>query len=362
MQTLFLIDGAAGTGKTDILDYVREKYPGGKQVHVMTKFTTRARRPEEISGKLSIDLEFVTEQQFIESQKTPGFYFYGYGGALYGFLRADIDRALQIYKTVFIIVRNRAVIQQIVLDYPSVCVVPVFIYTDREQCCKRLSADGYDNNAVEFRLGRQELASNDYLKHSTLYREVIINNSTRTDLQRLVDSLLGKYSPDNEPSNMLVITNSDRFTLLRSLIGFKHAIQAKAANYQRNVFLMMRFRDSNRLVYEFIHKQLSNVGFQCVRADQPEWNITHDVYNPLAVLYCCKYGIALFDEPEEGNNFSPNVAYELSMMHLQGKECLILGHASLPNMPFDLVKDVHMTYSRELELEKIVRDWISGIG
>ena len=93
--------------------------------------------------------------------------------------------------------------------------------------------------------------------------------------------------------------------------------------FERNVFLMMKFRDGNRPVFDFIKESLAANGLNCVRADDKEWQITRDVYNPVAVLYCCKYGIALFDEAETGSTYNPNVAYELGMMHLQGKECLI---------------------------------------
>lgn len=79
------------------------------------------------------------------------------------------------------------------------------------------------------------------------------------------------------------------------------------------------------------------------------------------MLFCCKYGIALFDEPEEGANFSPNVAYELRMMHLQRKDCLILRHSTLPSMPFDLIKKLHVPYAENLEVEKRVEQWLNHL-
>jgi len=94
-----------------------------------------------------------------------------------------------------------------------------------------------------------------------------------------------------------------------------------------------------------------------VRADQAEWQITGDTYNPIAVLYCCKYGLALYDEPEETNAFSPNVTYELGMMHLQLKECLILRHSKLPATPFDLIHKLFKEYTKEIELRKLIARW-----
>ena len=361
MKTLFLIDGAAGTGKTDMLEYLRQKYSSRNQVTVIPKYTTRAHRLDEIDRKLSLDLMFVDRSEFDKLKKNSDFYSYEYGDELYGFHGCEITDALRVHQNAFLIVRDRATIQQVADDYPQICTVPVFIYTDREECERRLLKDGYDADAVKFRLSRQRLAWDDYLKHSGLYREVIINNSNKTDFYRLIDFLIQKYSPTSEPTDLLVISNSEKYVLTKPLVGFKKAIQEHSRDFDRNVFLMMKFRDSNKLVSEFIKRELEDNGFNGVRADQREWSITNNVYNPLAVLYCCKYGIALFDEPEEGNHFSPNVAYELSMMHLQGKDCLILRHKSLPEMPFDLIKDVHKTYSKDLEIQSLVRDWVTAL-
>src|ERR1041385_5745993 len=98
---------------------------------------------------------------------------------------------------------------------------------------------------------------------------------------------------------------------MKPLIGHKKEIERRLAKFpfERNVFLMMKFRSSNKDLSDFIIESLKQHGLNGVRADQNEWNITKDVYNPIAVLYCCKFGIALFDEPEENQAYSANVAY-----------------------------------------------------
>jgi hypothetical protein len=161
----------------------------------------------------------------------------------------------------------------------------------------------------------------------------------------------------------LYIPGEGVFPLLKPLVGFKAEILARLERfpYERNVFLMLRFRAANAGLSDHIIETLARHGFQGVRADQPEWNITGNVYNPVAVLSCCKYGLALFDEPEEGQAFSPNVAYELGMMHLQRKSCLILRHASLPQVPFDLIKDLHWPYERESGVRDLIDRWIEEI-
>ena len=165
------------------------------------------------------------------------------------------------------------------------------------------------------------------------------------------------------PKYHLHIDGEDSFPLIKPLAGFKEQIQRKLQQfpYNKNVFLMLKFRDANKDLSDFIIENLKSHGFNGVRADQVQWNITSNVYNPIAVLYCCKYGIALFDEPEEHQAYNPNVAYELGMMHYQDKECLILRHSTLPSVPFDIIKDLHSPYTQQLEVRPIVKNWISQI-
>ena len=48
-------------------------------------------------------------------------------------------------------------------------------------------------------------------------------------------------------------------------------------------------------------------------------------------------------------------------MHYQGKQCLILKHQSLPDVPFDLVKDLRKTYAKEIDFEKLFAQWLLEI-
>jgi hypothetical protein len=123
----------------------------------------------------------------------------------------------------------------------------------------------------------------------------------------------------------------------------------------------MKFRPYNRDLATFIGEILRGRGLRGVRADDEGWNITGNVYNPIAVLHCCKYGVALFDELEEHQAYSANVAYELGMMHQQQKHCLVLRHSSLPPIPFDLLKELYVLYERELQVRGIVDRWASDV-
>jgi DNA-binding response OmpR family regulator len=158
----------------------------------------------------------------------------------------------------------------------------------------------------------------------------------------------------------LTLPGEGTYQLPKALQGFKKDIERQILRFpfEQNVFLMMKFRPSNRDVADYIIETLRRSGFRAVRADDREWNITRNVYNPIAVLYCCKYGIALFDEPEDHQAYRPNVAYELGIMHQQNKECLILRHSALPQVPFDLIKDLYVSYDRDLQLRGIIERWV----
>lgn len=363
MKKLFIIDGAAGTGKTDMINYIRTKGKGSKRsfIHILAKYTTRKKRLEEIERNTAIDLNHITEDEFDTLLEREDFLEYEYGGFRYGFFSKDLDDALEKYTNVFIILRSYDLAHDLIERYPKIKTILVFIYADKFNVIKRLEDEGYEEDSVNFRINRINTAWDDYLKHSYKYQEVLINNSSKTDYKRLIDWLIEKH--ENQPKNTIVITEKEKFPLIRPLIGYKDKIEQKLLNYsfEKNVFLMMKYRKNNEKIFRFIERNLEIHGFNCVRADQTEWDITQNVYNPIAVLYCCKYGIALFDEPEDGNVFSPNVAYELGIMHYQQKENLILRHSSLPPFPFDLTKELHYEYSDNLEIEDIISTWVKKI-
>lgn len=162
----------------------------------------------------------------------------------------------------------------------------------------------------------------------------------------------------------LISVPGSSFTIIKPLVGFHPEIVRQLERFplEKNVFLMMRFRRTNEDLSDFIIETLKNAGLNGVRADHPDWNLTNNVYNPIAVLYCCKYGIALFDEAEDGQAYNPNVIYELGIMHCLTRECLILRNDSLPTVPFDLVKDLYMPYKGDLAVRTNVQRWLQRIG
>lgn len=366
MKKLFIIDGAAGTGKTDMIEYIRQKY--SSQATILSKYTTRLKRTEEIDK--NCDLVFVSNNDFdnMKNNNKCDFYSYNYGDKengffKYGFYKESIVNALQEFEFVIIIVRNKQLIDRLLLDFKNIAfVVPVFIYTDRNLVIERLKTDGYSEKQIQFRLLRTDSCWQDYIENDYLDIPIIINNSNKLDFHREINQLFN-MPRIIEKNNYLYINPNLKFELTRPLIGYKNILveMLKKYPYEKNVFLMMKFRKDNYSTYEFIRDEINSYGFNCIRADQDEWQLTNTTFNPMAIIYCCKFGIALFDEAEEGIYYSPNVAYELGMMQTQSKDCLILINHELPSPPFDIVKDLYKSYDRESQLRNIIKSWLSKL-
>lgn len=359
VKKLVLVDGAAGTGKSDLVEYV--KFSHSSRVNILRKITTRDRRKHEEATMQ--DLEFISKEEFSNKEKEDKYYTYIYGGEQYGVRKKDIDHSIDNFEFTFVIIRNIGCIKMIKKDYSNKAkVIHIFIYSDLPSIEKRLRTEGYDDDAIKFRLERSNQVHQDYASYNSDVT-TIVNDSEKANFHRKINYLIDQYSDENEPSSIISIGPNDTFPLIPPLIGVKEIIQDKLHDYDKNVFLMMKFRSNNESIYRYIKDQLEVYGLNCVRADNEEdgWNLTGNVYNPIAVLYCCKYGIALFDRPEEGANFNPNVAYELGIMHYQQKKCLILKHNSLSGLPFDLIKDLYKEYGEPTEIGPILKKWIRNI-
>lgn len=357
---LFLVDGLAGTGKNDLIDFIEQKHRFTSTV--VYKYTTRMQRNPEEAKKT--DLMFISEEKF-QNKCSKDFYNYSYANEFYGFYKKDLTDALAKYENVFVIIRDRNLIAELANEFFEIAlVIPIFIYTDRSLIMERLKSEGFSEEDIKFRLQRSEYSWNDYLEYPDGNIRIIINNSDKSDFHRKINSLIGEFSMDKiDLPNYLYINPHLKFELIKPLVGFKQDIKKRldCFPYEKNIFLMMKFRKSNEDFFDFIKTEISNAGFNCVRADDDEWNITKNVYNPLAVLYCCKFGIALFDQPEEGQDYNPNVAYELGVMHYQGKNVLLLTHDDLPQMPFDLIKDLRKNYSKEIDFRRLFKKWLREI-
>ena len=128
--------------------------------------------------------------------------------------------------------------------------------------------------------------------------------------------------------------------------------------FDKSVFLMIRYRNRNRQLISQLKRALSSNGLTAILAS--EHNLTNDLYNPIACLLSCARGIAVFDQSEEGQDFNPNVAYELGMMHLLGRDVLILKHSSLKSLHTDILMRLYHEYDSPATAARHIGAWVGS--
>ena len=141
---LFVVSGAAGTGKDSVVKALREAHP---EIEKTVSATTRAPRPGEQEG---VDYYYRTREQFqqlIENDQVVEHNFYN--GNYYGTLREEVDKRLAARKVVVLFPGATTVF----LLPPSV-----------EELERRLRGRGTETeDSIQERLAtaRQELAQQD---------------------------------------------------------------------------------------------------------------------------------------------------------------------------------------------------------
>ena len=141
------------------------------------------------------------------------------------------------------------------------------------------------------------------------------------------------------------------------LLGFRNTMEAflERFPFEKSVFLMIRYRAGNAQLITDIKSSLSAQGLKAIVARDHQ--ITDDLYNPIACLLCCSRGIAVFDRPEASAQFNPNVAYELGMMHLLQRKCLILKHTKLTSLHTDILMKLYTPYRTRRQATEAIATW-----
>lgn len=335
-------------------------------VYSVGKITTREQR--NIEEAKTTDLTFVSAEEFAERKSTGDYYTYKYGtkGEEYDYAlsKKELIVSLRNHEFTFAIVRSRPTVIQITKELSLYGLIKhVFIYTDKEEAKERMRRDGFDEDQIAFRTRRNKILW-DEEKYFDGNRVTIINNSNPEDFHAQIRNMMDTFSSRQEKEDVLYINGTTNYRLMASIVGKKDNLvrQLRQYPFEKNIFLMMKYRFENESIYGEIRRIIQEHGFNCVRADAAEWTfLSSDVDNYLAALYCCKYGIALFDKPEKGADFSPNVAYELGIMHSQKKKCLILKHKSLNQMPFDLIQKLFKEYDDGTQIRSHLEKWLNSI-
>ena len=180
-------------------------------------------------------------------------------------------------------------------------------------------------------------------------------------LLRGIEGLMRREMPAGEEprTGPLAAVLPQGVPLPNALVGHEQRLEAflSANPFEQNVFIMAKDRNEN-----IAHRAMIKDGLR-ERGLNPVWagglDLIDDLYNPIACLVCCKYGVALFDAPEPQQQVNPSVAYELGMMHLLGRECLILKSDELSYPPTDVLQKLYEGYEEDnLEtIRHLIREW-----
>lgn len=188
-----------------------------------------------------------------------------------------------------------------------------------------------------------------------------IQLSLSNDLLPLDQPPTGKEKPTPSISSDLFLPSLPDLPsklVPNALFGWKSRIETFSNKhpFDKSVFIMARYLPRNKSLIKSIKSILLNNGHQGILAS--EHNLTDDLYNPIACLLCCSKGIAVFDEAEVEEKFNPNVAYELGMLHLLGRGCLILKHRSLRTLHTDILMKLYLEYETVENARLHTKEWI----
>lgn len=143
-----------------------------------------------------------------------------------------------------------------------------------------------------------------------------------------------------------------------SILGWRSRMEAflQERPFDKTVFIMVRYRETTKALIEATKQALADNNLFGVVAS--EHHLTDDLYNPVACLLCCSRGIAIFDRAEKKEKFNPNVAYELGMLHLLGRECLILKHNSLKSLQTDILMKIYTPFNSRADIQRCADEWV----
>lgn len=135
--------------------------------------------------------------------------------------------------------------------------------------------------------------------------------------------------------------------------------------YQRNVFIMMRFKATPQFeaITAAIRSSLKEYGLWGLRADDKAY--ADDLWlNICGYMWACNYGIAVFEDIEE-RDFNPNIALECGFMMALGKRVLILKEGRMTKMPTDITGKLWKPFSVfeiEISIKRTIDQWAKDIG
>ena len=162
---LFVVSGAAGTGKDSVVKALREAHP---EIEKTVSATTRTPRPGEQEG---VDYYYRTREQFqqlLENDQVVEHNFYN--GNYYGTLKSEVEKRLEAGKVVVLVidVHGAANIRRMFPGATTVFLLPPSV----EELEHRLRGRGTeDEETIQRRLKRAEAE----IANSVNYDEHVVN-------------------------------------------------------------------------------------------------------------------------------------------------------------------------------------------
>jgi hypothetical protein len=129
--------------------------------------------------------------------------------------------------------------------------------------------------------------------------------------------------------------------------------------FDRNVFVMMRFRNTaeSSALRETIRTSLHDAGLVAHFAD--ELSLADELWDNVCTYMCgCRFGVAVVEEIEE-RSFNPNVAIEIGFMQALQRKVLVLKDRRVPMLPTDLAGRLYREFD-SYNLEPTVKEAIGG--
>jgi hypothetical protein len=159
------------------------------------------------------------------------------------------------------------------------------------------------------------------------------------------------------PFNDLVMHRAP-VELTSSLAHFKRDFPDSS----RLAFVMMRFGKSNAhaTILQGIRSALDPQQLVALRADDKQY---HDdvLQNILTYIYGCRFGIAAF-ERIEGDDFNPNISFEVGYMTGLGKSVCLLKDRTLRTLHTDLIGRLYCEFDTQdctTTIAPVLQKWMS---
>ena len=147
----------------------------------------------------------------------------------------------------------------------------------------------------------------------------------------------------------------------RFLLGWLPEIDAflDGSPFENNVFVMIAYRKKLEPLINRIKETIKQFDLNPIVARDNQ--LTDDLYNPIANLVCCKYGIAVFDRGETGQKHNANVVYELAVMQTLRRPCVIMKHRDVASMPSDFLHKLYRPYRTNDEAIAGIEQWLTSV-